>query len=96
MSHIEVRPDALASAASALVRVGDALADTAAELAASNGAGDAANQPDVGAAFDEMLATWKGELRSLAHAVAATGRASRAAGSAYVETDRDVMPGPGR
>ena len=92
MSHIRVRPDALGATGDALVRIGDALASIASELASASGAGDAANQPDVAAAFDRALSVWKQELQSLSHAVTAAGRATRTAGEAYVEVDHSVVP----
>ncbi len=96
MSEIRVRPDALSATGQALTRIGDALASIASELAAVSGAGDAANQPDVAAACDRALSVWKEELRSLSHGVIATGRATRAAGEAYVEVDHNAIPGVGR
>lgn len=93
MSHIRVRPDALSSAGDALVRIGDALAEIASELASASGAGDAANQPDVAAAFDRALSVWKQELQSLSHAVTAAGRVTRNAGETYVAVDENVVPG---
>ena len=96
MSHIEVRPDALDSAGAALARVGDAITEIATQVGATSGAGDAANQPDVAAAFDAMLNTWKNELRSLGHATTVAGKATASAGTAYVEVDRNVVPGLGR
>jgi uncharacterized protein YukE len=94
MSHIQVRPDALVGAAAAFVRAGDAVADTAVEVASTKGAGDAAQQPAFAGAFDAMVSTWTHELRSMAHAITATGRATTSAGDAYTETDTNVIPGP--
>lgn len=94
MPRIEAQPESLAAASARASALAEELRSLSGPLdaAASSMAGALG---DAGGAVAEVLSGWSGVLGELAGTSTGLGRNLAGAASAYLDTDRTAMPGPG-
>ena len=94
MPRIEAQPESLAAASGRASALADELSSLPGPLEAAASA-MAAGLGEGGAAAEDVVRSWSGVLGELAGTSSALGRNLGGAASAYLETDRTAMPGPG-